>query len=733
MKSVSGQSETSGLVDKPPAQAFLSLNWFHGPTTAWIVLGISILITVIAWAVSNKYARQLATERFQFQIVEAQNAIKRRFVNYEQVLLGGLGLFKASNHVSRKEWHDYIKTLNIDTYFPGTLGVGYADWIKPTQLNVYTDSIRMQGFPNFKVYPVRKRDQYSSITYLEPFNKRNQRAFGYDMYSEPVRREAMARARDSGTTALSGKVTLVQEITSDVQAGILIYIPRYSHEVHTVAERRKALLGFVYSALRVGDLMHGILGVGLPELDFRVYDGSDTSKTSLIYDSDTEFTNKDANYRSRYQTLKKLTIGGHTWTIDYRTTKAFDKLTSSSQPALIAVGGIVIDLLLFNIILSLNRMHKRAQKLADDRMKKISEHEQQFKSLTDNANDGIISINEQGNIVYVNSSVLRMFGYTSDMMIDRPVSMLFPVAQQMRVSEALHKPAENISNYNSELLELEGIRKSSEVFPMEFSLAFWQSGSERHSTVFVRDITERKKAELFKNQFISTVSHELRTPLTAINGSLSLVENGVTGPVGDKALDMIRNARRNSSRLAILVNDLLDTDKMASGKMRYDMQDCDVSALVERAIEINRSVAAQSRVILNYEADTTLVRALVDPDRFIQVITNLLSNAIKFSPPEGVIDIRVTLLDTKIRIAVTDHGSGIPEEFRSQIFHRFGQADSSNTRKVGGTGLGLCIVKYIVEQFNGHVDYFSDPGKQTTFFFDIPAIIPDTRLTADGS
>jgi len=704
------------------------VEWLHGPTTAWFILAISLMITFVAWKISNDYAEQRSKERFQFQVAEAQDAILKRFTNYEQVLRGGLGLFKASNAVELQEWKKYIDALEIDKYFPGTLGVGYAKWLKPSQLDSHISEIRSQGFPNFVVKPEGQRDHYSSIIFLEPFNERNQRAFGYDMYSEPVRREAMQRAMDSGKTALSGKVTLVQETNSGVQAGFLIYLPHYSQEVSSLVDRREYFSGVVYSALRIGDLMQGILGIGIPELEFTIMDGTEIKEENFLYDTQSHSEIVSLESQSRYNLVNTFEIGGHKWTVLYRSNSVFEQATASSQPTLVAVGGVVIDFLLFNVILALGRSKKRAQALADFRMNKLSERERQFKAITDNANDGIISIDENSIIIYVNKSIENMFGFNSGELIGSPLTKLFPSIDDYHLNEMILEE-DSKSNSSNTLLEIDGLHSDGVIFPLEFSLARWRVEDVEHASVIVRDITERRRVDRIKSEFISTVSHELRTPLTAISGSLKLVESGVTGEVGEQTHNLINNANRNALRLSKLVNDLLDTEKMASGKMRYDMECCDIATLINKAIEINHSVAEQADVALSFSfTDAIPVYVNVDPDRFIQVMTNLLSNAIKFSPTSSVVDINLSVIENNVKVAVTDHGCGIPEEFRSQMFNKFAQADSSDTRKHTGTGLGLSIVKFIIDQFRGHIDYTSIPEKETTFFFSLPIVNRD-KLT----
>lgn len=236
----------------------------------------------------------------------------------------------------------------------------------------------------------------------------------------------------------------------------------------------------------------------------------------------------------------------------------------------------------------------------------------------------------------------------------------------------------------------------------------------------VRDITERKKVDRLKSDFISTVSHELRTPLTSIRGSLGLIMGGVAGDVPATAKAMLDIAYKNSERLVRLINDILDMEKIETGKMVFDFKPVELMPLIEQALEANRAYGEQYRV--NYCLTETLpgVKVNVDGDRLLQVLANLLSNAAKFSPAGEVVDVSVTCQGKAIRIAVSDRGPGIPEEFRSRMFQKFAQADSSNTRQKGGTGLGLSISKAIVEKLGGELAFESGPAGGTIFYFDLP-------------
>ncbi len=256
--------------------------------TAWIVLAIGLAITATAAVYVHSRVDELAERAFTFHCNEVQNAISGRLDDHARILLGGAALFNASDSVSREEWRIFTKHQKVETQLPGIQGIGFSLLIPRAELARHIQAIRDEGFPEYRVKPEGDREFYSSIIYLEPFSDRNLRAFGYDMFSEAVRREAMELARDTDYATLSGKVVLVQETDKNAQAGTLMYVPVYRKGMptDTVEHRRAALHGWVYSPYRMRDLMGGILGGRDLEkeqrLHFRLFDGERPSAESLL-------------------------------------------------------------------------------------------------------------------------------------------------------------------------------------------------------------------------------------------------------------------------------------------------------------------------------------------------------------------------------------------------------------------------------------------------------------------
>lgn len=244
--------------------------------------------------------------------------------------------------------------------------------------------------------------------------------------------------------------------------------------------------------------------------------------------------------------------------------------------------------------------------------------------------------------------------------------------------------------------------------------------SDGTTIAFGQDISKRKEVERLKNEFISTVSHELRTPLTSIRGSLGLIAGGVAGALPERARGMIDIAYKNSERLVRLINDILDIEKIESGKMVFHIKPLELMPLVAQAIEANRAYAEQYQVSFVVTAALPGAKIAGDADRMMQVLTNLLSNAAKFSPPGEPVEISVRRVARGIHVGVRDFGPGIPPAFQNRIFQKFAQADSSDTRQKGGTGLGLSIVKAIVEKHGGVIAFDTIPGVGTTFYFELP-------------
>jgi len=369
------------------------------------------------------------------------------------------------------------------------------------------------------------------------------------------------------------------------------------------------------------------------------------------------------------------------------------------------------------------RSRGTVQDISELRMAEYAAQESATRTQTilDNVLDGIITISERGIVESFNKSAEKIFGYSAAEVIGNNVKMLMPDPYQSQHDGYLHN---YISTGVKKIIgigrQVEGKRKDGSTFPMDLAVSEMRLGEKRMFTGVVRDITERVKIERMKSEFISTVSHELRTPLTSIRGSLGLIAGGIAGELPAQAKALLDIAHKNSELLILLVNDILDMEKIEAGKMEFQTAPIKLMSLIKQSLEANRSYADQYRVTYRLEDEMPEVMVHVDANRMLQVLANLLSNAAKFSPMDSEVTVNTILDGERVRVNISDRGSGISEEFRSQIFQKFAQADSSDTRKKGGTGLGLSITKAIVEQMGGRIGFDSTPDVMTTFFIEFP-------------
>lgn len=239
------------------------------------------------------------------------------------------------------------------------------------------------------------------------------------------------------------------------------------------------------------------------------------------------------------------------------------------------------------------------------------------------------------------------------------------------------------------------------------------------AVVVMRDISSLKHVEKMKDEFVSTVSHELRTPLTSICGALNLIQGGILGAVPETMKEMLTVASQNSQRLTMLINDLLDMEKLIAGKMNFIFGTMELAPLLDEALLMMTNYAEPMDVALQRKG-TELVRVNVDAVRLMQVLSNLLSNACKFSPAGSTVVLQHKVHGNKVEISVIDQGPGVPEAFRDRLFQKFSQADSGSNRSKGGTGLGLVICKELVERMKGEIGFESTEGKGARFWVRLP-------------
>ena len=460
----------------------------------WLVLFGCLAGAILGWHLVAADTQREARARFLTQANEVGARTVARIMAYEETLRGARGLFAASTSVSRDEWRQYIGQLDVEHNFPGLPGVGFAQYVTDADKLALERGAQADGLANYQVWPAGERGEYAPILYLEPASRHNLRAFGFDMFSDPVRRAAMMRARDSGLAELSGKVTLVQKDGDRPEAGVLVYLPVYRNGAATATptERQRELIGYVYAPIRAGELMRGVLGAMMPGLALQVFDTDKPAPATMMYDSEAG-RGRGNDLRPMFATQVPLTLNDHRWTLQLATLPAFENAIDTQKSQLVLLAGTIISLLLFVVFRSLAMTRQSALDMA---AAAIRESADRFRSLAESANEAIIVCDAADGVVSWNRGAETIFGYRADEMIGRELSRLLPERYRDLLDPVMPRVAGGEAlQLTGKTTEVSGLTRDGKEFPLDLSLATWESGQRRFYSAIMRDISVRKQSE----------------------------------------------------------------------------------------------------------------------------------------------------------------------------------------------------------------------------------------------
>jgi PAS domain S-box-containing protein len=458
---------------------------------AWVILLASLLLTGIFTYKTVLTLKEKSLYNLGVEGNEIRARIEARLHAHAQLLRTGTAFFEASDSVTRYEWKIFIRNQKIDKNLPGVQGVGYSMLLNPDELINHEKQIRSEGFPNYFVKPAGKRSIYAPVIYIEPFAGRNIKALGYDVFSDPIRRKAMEEACDSNIAALSGKVLLIQESDTDIQAGTVMYVPVYQRglPLSTVNERRKAIKGWVYSPYRMNDLMLGILGMHYTRLKnsirLQIYDDDRIAPESLLYDSEDAITYNTDNLQTLRMSLPIVFNGRH-WLIDFTQMETLSSYYLQTDVLMVFFGGTAISILI--ALLALSLLNKRSQliittQFATNLKENLDKHVALYNAIPDAV---FISDSKTGQIEEINNKAIEQYGYTHK-----------EFTQLNSTAVSLFPDQSDYPGYKGHLFYHDQfhIKKDGTIFPVEISISTFNPGNSPKIIAVARDISMRLKAE----------------------------------------------------------------------------------------------------------------------------------------------------------------------------------------------------------------------------------------------
>ncbi len=708
---------------------------------AWSIVVSSIAATLWMWRSDINQARERARGSFEQEIDRSRASIRARLQAYEDALYGTRSLFDANAVVTRQMFHDYVAGLNIQERFPGVQAIAFAQFVPSTQRSAHIKEFRSQGFPDYSIRPEGERPEYTSIIYIEPFDWRNQRAFGYDMFSEPVRHAAMEYARDTGKTSLSAKVKLVQETQADVQAGFLMYLPVYRRGMpfSTVSERRSALAGYVYSPFRMTNLMKGVIHEQLPLASFEIFSGT-TSPEALMYRSP-EANGLAADYKPMATQDSEIDFGGQVWVLRFSSLPRLDSLVRESQSPGILPAGALISLLLFGVMQLLVRTEARALRLAEDMTGKLRESEEKYRSLFD-LNPHPVWVYDRSTFQFlaVNAAAIRDYGYSMQEFLGMTIKDIRPredVPALLKTLSVSHEGARSTSTWRHR-------HKDGELRDVEISSYGLIFNGRKSELVIAVDVTQHKRAEEalkqseerlrslnaeleFHNReltsvnnelesFSYSVSHDLRAPLRAIDGFSAALLEDCSDSLNREGKEYLQRVRAATARMGQLIDDLLNLARTARSKIVREK--VDLSSLAQEITAELQRLAPERKAHfiiapgVMVEGDQGLLRILLE---------NLLGNAWKFTSQRAEAQIEFGVREQKgQRVCfVSDNGAGFDMKYADKLFGAFQRLHDMS--EFSGTGIGLATVQRIIHRHGGQIWAQGEPGKGATFSFVLSA------------
>lgn len=723
------------------------------PLTHWTVLVVSLLLTGAAVIAVASSARATDEERFNNAVLSTQSRIVARLETYIALLRGGTGLFAAKGgSITYDEFLHYTDRLDIQQRYPGIQGIGFTQRLTQESRDSLIAAMQAQGFADFRIWPDVPDSERYAILYLAPLDQRNRAAIGYDMFTEPTRRAAMVRARDSGMPAMSGRVTLVQEIMGRKQAGFLIYLPVYQGDEipETVAERRASLRGFVYAPFRADDLFAGILGTEeRSKVAFRIYDGRQATEENLLHDSRTGGIIPAASTNFAHTSM--LEIAGRAWTITFVETPYFTEGSQNIFVPALGIVGLVLCLALFAL--------SRAQVRAEDEVRRS---EGRLRAVLESLPVGVFVADRTGQITFKNAASQKIWNDGDLVGIEQhnghngssPEADHRIQSYEWGLSRALR--GETVEAEIVDIEAADGVRKTilNAAFPLRS-----RSGKVEMAVAALVDITEQRRAreaearaireqvareaaeareeqlrihtaELERSNrelqdFAYVASHDLQEPLRKISSFADLLRREYGDVLDDEGRHYLDRMQQAAIRMSNLIRDLLTFSRVTTKTQPFEQVD-----LNEVLVDVLSDLDVRLKETAGRVDAETLPTIEADPVQMRQLFQNLIGNALKFHRPNVPPVVRIRSVQEKsatpfasaeqdfCRLSIQDNGIGFDEKYLDRVFAPFQRLHTG--ARYEGTGIGLAICRRIVERHGGEITARSTPGEGTTFILTLP-------------
>ncbi len=708
---------------------------------AWIALVVFLSLTGVAWNLSKKnYAAELR-HKLDKETQRIESTIQLRLMTCVSALDGASGFFDVNRVVNRSEWQTYFTKFHLSEKYPGLQGVAYVERVSDANKEAFVQKIRNEGFPDFSIKPEGKKDEYYPIIFIQPFNEKNRPAFGFDLMSEPTRREALTRARDSGEIAMSRKLVLRIDAVPLDRPGLMLCQPVYKKDNlrGTPAERRSALRGFLVGGIRINDLLSNETSQFSSDIHLKVFEGNPSDST-LLYDSHPDVDEKKSLSLSLTD-RKEVKILGQTWTFTYSVFPSFDDLGGASKPGFILFGGVLLSLLFSGFAGFIIFTKRKALRLADEMTLRMREANAFLEHVLENIPVmTFIKDAKALKFVRINKALEDIVGVPRTEMLGKGDFDFFPKEEAEFFTAKDREVLKGKKLVDIEKEPIQTLRHGPRFLHTRKIPILDAEGNPTHLLGVSEDITDRLQAEEelrsakdsaesathAKSRFLANMSHELRTPLNTILNYSGLLEE----EAGERGLyDFVKDIQHideAGKHLLEIINNILDLSKIEAGKIDIRTEEIDVYRIVLGVVSMTGFLGSKGNNTFHYNCPQDIGTMETDTTKVRQALFNLLSNAYKFTTNGSIhLNVRRENVSGKewILFDVADTGIGMTEEQMKGLFNDFAQVHDSAQRVFDGTGLGLSLSRRLCRAIGGDITVVSTRGNGSTFTMRIPSKI----------